>query len=88
MSIQVSDLASIIQLQIDGNCCRPHIPTRAIRLGEIWYGDGAVPPTEYLFCKVLATVGGTALYQVSGNYQIRNLNYLELYVMVKGRIFK
>ena len=58
--IQVSDLASIIQLQIDGNCCRPHIPTRAIRLGEIWYGDGAVPPTEYLFCKVLATVGGTA----------------------------
>ena len=35
-------------------------PTRAIRLGEIWYGDGAVPPTEYLFYQVLAIVGGTA----------------------------
>ena len=35
-------------------------PTRAIRLGEIWYGEDAVPPTEYLFYQVLATVGGTA----------------------------
>ena len=45
--LQVSDLASIIQLQIDSNCCRPHIPTRAIRLGETWYGEGAMPSTEY-----------------------------------------
>ena len=32
--LQVSDLVSIIQLQIDDNYCRPHIPARAIRLGE------------------------------------------------------
>ena len=35
-------------------------PTRAIRLREPWYGEDAVPPTEYLFYQVLATVGGTA----------------------------
>ena len=35
-------------------------PTRAIRLGESWYGEGAVPPTEYLFYKVVASVLGTA----------------------------
>ncbi len=33
-----------------------------------WYGEGAVPPIENLFCQVLVTVGGTAppLYQIAG----------------------
>ena len=24
------------------------------------YGEGAVPPVDYLFCQVLVTIGGTA----------------------------